>query len=146
MKKFFILLSIILVCSTFICCGKQLVESSREVNTYDKASISNISISDDIISLTFTYSGENQLHLGDWFILEIYENGTWYSLPYDIENAFELEAHPVNPNQSKTLEYNLKYVYKSLSAGNYRIVTKVSDFIEAGNYTDYYLAAEFEIK
>ena len=160
MKKIFTLCLLTLICSTFICCGnsqspnstesnltkKSLTQSSYEVNTFDQATISDISISDEIISLTFTYSGENQLNLGAWFIVEIYEDGMWYTLPYDIENCFDLVAYPVEPNQSKTMEYHLKYVYKSLSAGKYRIITEVSDFVETGNYTDYYLAAEFEIK
>ena len=160
MKKIYTLLSIILICCTFVGCNttpstnptenssteKQLEQSTREVNTFENATISDISISDDVIALTFSYSGENQLHLGDWFILEIYENETWYTLPYDIETGFELEAYPLEPNQSKTMEYSLKHIYKSLPDGKYRIVTKVSDFIETGNYTDYYLAAEFEIK
>ena len=160
MKKIYTMFYIILICCTFMGCNvnpstnptknnsskKHLTQSKYEVNAYDQATISDISISDEIITLTFTYSGENQLNLGAWFIVEIYEDGMWYTLPYDIENCFDLEAYPVEPNQSKTMEYHLESVYKSLPAGKYRIITEVSDFVETGNYTDYYLAAEFEIK
>jgi len=121
-------------------------ESTYTVNNFEYASITNISTNGDVITLEFTYTGENELDLGEWFVLETYENGTWYTLPYDIENCWQLLAYPVAPNQSKSLDYNLKYVYEPLSTGKYRIVTSVLDFIETGNYTKYYLAAEFEIE
>lgn len=150
MKKIFTLIPIILVCLISIGCNitpsTNSTKSTYEINTFDKASISDISLANGIISLTFTYSGENQLQLNDWFVLEIYKDGAWYTLPYDIDTDWPLLAYPVEPNQSKTHEYNLESVYKTLSAGKYRIVTEVSDFIETGNYTNYYLSAEFEIK
>lgn len=127
----------------------QPTESTYTVNNFENATISDISISGTTATLTFTYTGENQLHLGKWFVLEIYKDGTWYTLPYDIENNWELEAYLVEPNQSKSLDYNWEYWYEPLSAGEYRIVTKVTDFKKStfSNILDeYYLAKEFTIE
>lgn len=157
-KKYFLLFLILFVCCTFIGCNTTPADNSTEqkptestyvVNNFEDATISNISISENAATLEFSYSGENQLHLAEWFVLEVYDNGTWYTLPYDIENSWELEAYPVEPNQSRSMEYNWKYVYEPLSAGKYRIVTKVTDFKEstfANERNEYYLAKEFIIE
>lgn len=121
-------------------------ESTYTVNDFENASISDISISENTASLEFTYSGENILHLGDWFVLEIYKDGKWYTLPYEIEVTWELLAYPVEPNQSKSMDYNWEDIYSPLSAGKYRIVTKVIDFKNSDTSKDYYLAKEFTIE
>lgn len=171
-KKLTLFLSIILVCSSLVSCNEnqpnnsetpnptearetssdmdsnteQPVESSNNVNEFEDASISNISVSDTIITIEVSYTGEHQLNLGRWFALEIYENGTWYTLPYKTEITWNHVAYHVEPNQSRSMEYDWNHAYNPLSVGKYRIVIQVMDFVETGNYTNYYLAAEFEIK
>lgn len=125
---------------------KQPTESNYIVNEFDHADISNISVSDTIIKVEISYTGEHQLNLGEWFALEIYENGKWYTLPYKAEITWHQVAYPVEPNQSRSMEYDWSHVYNSLSAGKYRIVIKAMDFVKTGDYTNYYLAAGFEIK
>ena len=170
-KKLILFLSVISVCFSLVACNKnpsnnsqtinpteenetssemvsetkQPIASSYAVNEFEDATISNISVSGTVVTVEVTYTGELQLHLGSWFALEIYENGTWYTLPYKADIAWTQLAYPVEPNHSRSMEYDWNHAYDPLSSGKYRIVIEAIDFIETGNYTKHYLAAEFEI-
>lgn len=153
-----LLLIISFICLTLMSCSSEqqknsaqtkLNQSTYAVNIFENAVISDISIQENTATLEFTYTGNKQLLLEKWFILEIYENGIWYTIPYDITVTWEAIAYPIDPNHSINLAYNWNEVYTSLSAGKYRIVTKISEYVDSDISNDtsseYYLAKEFTI-
>ena len=88
-----------------------------------------------------------ELQYGDWYDIQVQQDGNWYSMPLIIDNAaYHDIAYPVQDQTTSVWEVNWSYFYGELPAGKYRIVKDIIDLREPGDYTKYYLAAEFEIK
>jgi len=119
------------------------------VNTFKGASLSVVedSVTNKSISVKVIYAGKNTGLLGSWFSIEIYKYGKWYILPYIKDNlSFDSIAYPIDESGFRIMDYNWNYMYHTLPSGQYRIITKILDFVEAGNFNEYYLAAEFNIE
>ena len=88
-----------------------------------------------------------ELQYGDWYDIQVQQDGNWYSMPLIIDNAaYHGIAYSVQDQTTSVWEVNWSYFYGELPAGKYRIVKDIIDLREPGDYTKYYLAAEFEIK
>ena len=106
------------------------------------------SIPEMFVSNVLVFSSEGkELQYGDWYDIQVHQNGNWYSLPLIIDNAAYHDIAYLVQNQTTSVwEINWSYFYGELPAGKYRIVKDIIDLREPGDYTKYYLAVEFEIK
>lgn len=140
----------VLSCLNFYGCSKKdaMSESTYDVNNFNDAYISVVgsSVTSESISVTVSYTGINTGLLGKWFIIEICQDNKWYEIPLIIQNYdVDGEAYPIGASSSRTMDYDWQYLYGSLPEGQYRIITRITDFIKAGDFKEYYLAAPFSI-
>ena len=86
------------------------------------------------------------IQFGEDYELQKVVDGKWYRVPYRIDNwAFEAVAYPAAEEKPVEWETQWEEFHGALSEGTYRIVKKVIDFRGTGDYTEYYLAAEFSV-
>ena len=86
------------------------------------------------------------INYGSDYDLQVFQDGEWYSLSYLIDNwAFTAEGYNAIKNVPSEFDINWEIFHGTLSAGDYRIVKNISDRKENGDFTTYYLAAEFRI-
>jgi hypothetical protein len=163
-NRIVMIITLIILSGIFICaCGNEketkkisitdenkiLDESTYSVNTFKDASITIVedSITDKSISVKIAYTGKYTGTLGSWFSVEIYRDGKWYKIPYIKDNIdFNDEAYPIDETGFRIMDYEWNDMYRALPAGKYRVITIILDFVEPGNFKDYYLAAEFNIE
>jgi hypothetical protein len=55
-------------------------------------------------------------------------------------------GYDLSPGEENKWDVDWKWLYGSLEAGEYRIITDILDFRATGDYDTYYLAAEFIIE
>lgn len=92
------------------------------------------------------YNDTNQEYqFGEYYDIQVQKDGQWYSLQTKNEIAFEAVAIGLKEGSSCTWDVNWEYAYGALPEGKYRIVKDIMDYRAPGDYTKYYLAAEFEI-
>ncbi len=90
---------------------------------------------------------DKEITFGDWYVIQSETNGKWKTMPYKVKNvAFHQVAY--NAPKDETISHEVKWdvLYGELTKGRYRIIKDMLDFRGTGDYTKYYLAAEFEIK
>jgi len=90
---------------------------------------------------------DKEITFGDWYVIQSETNGKWKTMPYKVKNvAFHQVAY--NAPKDETVSHEVKWdvLYGELPKGRYRIIKDMLDFRGTGDYTEYYLAAEFEIK
>lgn len=88
----------------------------------------------------------NQFIYGEYFSLEKKSNGSWYQVPAVIENyGFDAIGHNLASGEDSEWTVDWKWLYGSLSTGEYRIVKDILKFKSPGKYDTYYFAAEFAI-
>lgn len=90
---------------------------------------------------------DKEITFGEWYEIQVEVNGKWFPLPYIIENAaFNQPAYNAPKDETVIWEVKWEWLYGKLPKGRYRIIKDMLDFRGTGDYTKYYLAAEFEIK
>ena len=90
---------------------------------------------------------DKEITFGDWYEIQAEVNGKWFPLPYIIENAaFHQVAYNAPKDETVIHEVEWDVLYGELPKGRYRIIKDMLDFRGTGDYTKYYLVAEFEIK
>ena len=150
MKKFFILLCVVMICSGLVACSSKIILGATTpydiVNDFEYASMKIVDVSqeDQTITVEFSYSGENELLYGQYYEIEMLQDGKWYRLAQDSNIYFTSEAYVVETGQTRQKTYG--GAYDTLPAGHYRIIVEVDDFVETGVYTEYPLAAEFDVE
>ena len=90
---------------------------------------------------------DKEITFGDWYVIQSETNGKWKTMPYKVKKvAFHQVAY--NAPKDETVSHEVKWdvLYGELPKGRYRIIKDMLDFWETGDYTKYYLGAEFEIK
>lgn len=153
MKKNLLLFVSFLIATNLISCGTSISIGEKTpytiVNDFPGATMKVIEVNTDeeFITVEFSYSGENELSYGTSAYeheIEIYQDNEWHTLDYKKYDSIGL-GYSVKDGETHTEDY--KYTrYGKLPAGHYRIVKEVMNFIETGNYTEHYLAAEFDIE
>ncbi len=119
---------------------------TEEVNTLDGVTMymKKYSSTEGDVEIRNKYGKE--LQYGDWYDIQIQQDEEWYSLPLIIDNAgYHDIAYPVQDQTTSVWEVNWSYFYGELPEGKYRIIKDILDIREPGDYTKYYLAAEFDI-
>lgn len=137
------------------------IEESAEISLDEAAMKSNAYAVNNLDGVTlqlekYTNSGgsveirnETNLNIqyGEWFEIQVLIGDAWFALPYVIENAaFNEPAYNVPKDETAIWEVQWVWLYGELPKGTYRIVKDVMDFRGTGDFTEYYLADEFEIK
>lgn len=121
----------------------------RVVNDFDGFSISvkEGSLSPQGLTLVFTnQSGVTGVY-GEGFFLEKKIDGEWYEVPVQEEEyGFPDIGYELPPNETEDFTIDWEWLYGTLEAGEYRIVIQVLNVREPGDYDNYYLSAEFNIK
>lgn len=97
----------------------------------DKSDASNITVQ-------ITNNGDSDIMTGDWFAIEIYQDGDWCRLK---ELEFESIGYPIEPKQTKELVCNYKDICELEAFTQYRILKSFTD----ENNVKYYIAKEFEL-
>lgn len=129
----------------------ELVPSSLDaVNSFATVSLSAVagSVTETGMTVQFTSTNENECVYGDFYCLEIFLDGQWYQVPYIYaEGAVGWDdiGYSVSSGDVSKWSVDWYWLYGQLADGQYRIVKTILDFVSAGEYDTYYLAAEFMI-
>lgn len=98
------------------------------------------------VSLQITNETDKNILFGDSYALQTYQDGKWYELDYLIDNwAFTAIGYEMPPKSTRSFAVRWDVFHGELEPGNYRIVKDVDDFRGTGDYTQYYVGAEFII-
>ena len=118
----------------------------KPVNDLDGVSMKVISASPTFASLEILNTTDLQIRYGSDYDLQVFQDGEWYSLSYLIDNwGFTAIGYDTIKNVPSEFDISWELFHGTLSAGDYRIVKGISDFRGSGDFTRYYLAAEFRI-
>ena len=102
-------------------------------------------------SITVRITNDTDMNIecgGEDFCLKILdeETGEWRDLDTVIDDyGFFEEAYMIQKDSPLEMVINFEWLYGKLEPGRYQIVKTVTDFRGTGDYTDYVLAAEFDI-
>ena len=123
------------------------VGDSYELNTLDGVTMRMEKYTSTGGDIEIRNETDKKITFGDWYELQTEVNGKWISLPYIIDNAaFHQVAYNAPKDETVIHEVKWDVFYGKLPKGKYRIIKDMLDFMGTGDYTEYYLAAEFEIK
>lgn len=90
---------------------------------------------------------EKDIMFGDAYAIQRYADGQWHSVPYIIDNwGFHEVAYPLLKGAPQEADVDWEVFHGILEPGRYRIIKPVDDFRGTGDFTKYYLGAEFEIE
>lgn len=131
MKKTYILMSamvmsFIILIATYLSSNYFNMEKAKiqDINTNDiVASTSEDSIkhSTNLITLKIKNTSDIEYTYGKHFSLETYKDGSWYTVPFKKDTAFNEIAISLSPHKTNTESINLS-LFNKLSNGKYRIV------------------------
>lgn len=126
--------------STSVLCGKQ-------IDSLDGVTMEVTYATDKGANLAFTNNTDKTIQFGDDYSLQMLKDGEWYQVDKIIEDAaFNDIAYNVPLGGTNAWRVKWTYFHGILPKGNYRIVKTVMDFRGTGDYTNYLLAAEFEVE
>lgn len=98
-------------------------------------------------NLIFSNDTELEIYFGDSYILQKYVDDTWYEVGYLVDNwAVNAIAYNVPKGGFRSWSVRWEWLHGELEPGTYRIVKDVMDFRGTGDYTTYYLGAEFTVE
>lgn len=90
---------------------------------------------------------EGQFLSGQPFVLQIFENGQWNSLPHDLgEFAWTMEGWMIPMNDTVSWQVNWSWLYGELPSGHYRIGKGISLWFAPGDTREAMYYAEFVIE
>ena len=156
MKKKLISIILLLVSIILVACGNGNLTETKNwkyteydtVNNFDGVSmnIKEGSVSPTEATVIFENNSNNQGVFSDDFLLEKEIEGDWYQVPIIIdEYGFNDIGYELPPSEIEEFTIDWDWLYGSLDSGEYRIVKKLLDFRDTGDYDEYYLAAQFTI-
>lgn len=120
-------------------------EFTEEVNQFDGVTMIMEKYKATEGEVEFFNGTEKEVTYGDYFDIQAESDGEWYSLQVPDDIAYHAVAYPIAPGQTSIWQINWEWIYGSLPTGHYRIVKDVMDYRAPGDYTKYYMAAEFEM-
>ena len=137
---------------------------SREIDENAPKAIPKTVFDDDVnvlegVTMNITFYKPTSAHLeilnttdmnivyGDYYDLQMLQDGQWYSLSYLIDNwAFTAIGYEPKKNIPSEWYVDWTYFHGVLASGQYRIVKDFHVSKNEGDYTEYYMAAEFVIE
>ena len=119
---------------------------TEEVNTLEGISMEIISYDTVSAVVTINNTTQKEITFGEYYDLQILQDGKWYSLSYLIDNyAFDDIAYITTQNIPTQWSVDWTLFHGVLSAGRYRIVKPISVEQDLGDFAEYYLAVEFTL-
>lgn len=95
----------------------------------------------DSVTIEYINNTDTEVMFGEEPHLEIESNGRWYAVPVKEDAAWVDIGYILPPNGSDEKEFSLKFYYKNLNPGHYRIIKTF--FTDNGNVA---AAVEFDIQ
>lgn len=118
----------------------------EEVNHFPGVSMTLVDVSRTGARVEFLNETDLQVEFGEEYRLQAPGNGGWEDVPYKADDAaFHSIGYTMPKGQPVEWEADWEWLYGTLEPGHYRLVKEVMDFRGTGDYTNYRLAAEFEI-
>lgn len=98
-----------------------------------------------VFNIYDTAAPTGELTYSDAFVLEVQKDGTWQEAPIILEGSYSFNAiaHMISPEKNSEQELSWKWLYGTLSPGNYRIKKSITDFRDTGDYDEYTVYAQF---
>ena len=123
MKKYFVLILVIMLCITIMGCG------NNEFDQYDAA------------------APKGELSYGEDYVIEVLKDGKWEEAPITVEGDYAFIGIGYNLPCEKISEKEIDWhwLYGELVPGEYRIGKGVIDLIESGNFDKYMVYAHFTL-
>lgn len=121
---------------------------TEEVNRLDGVSMRMEQYQSTEGEVEFVNTTDTEYIYGEYYDIQVQKDGVWYSLQYAVDGnvAFNAVGYNAAAGTTSVWQVNWEWLYGELPAGQYRIVKDILDVREPGDYTKYYLAAEFEIQ
>lgn len=156
MKKIYVFLIGLSVSILLVACGNGNSTETKDwestqydtVNNFDGVSmnIKEGSSSPTGLTVIFENNSDKQGIYSDDFLVEKETKGDWYQVPTIIEEyGFNDIGYELPPSEIEEFTIDWEWLYGSLDTGEYRIVKKVLDFRDTGDFDEYNLAAKFTI-
>ncbi len=119
----------------------------EEVNVIEGVTMSIYSYKPTYAILEILNTTDMNIIYGDYYDLQVLQDGKWFSLSYLIDNwGFTAIGYYAQTDIPSEWAVNWTGFHGVLAPGQYRIVKDVQNFRGSGDYTKYYLAAEFVIE
>lgn len=99
--------------------------------------------------LRITNTTDLKIEYGEDYSLEVLDkkNGEWSQVSTKVDNyGFDSIAYQAPKNRPVTYKLNWRTLYGKQKPGTYRIIKPFLDFRSTGDYTEYTIMAEFQIK
>ena len=123
------------------------VGDSYELNTLDGVSMWMDKYTSTGGDVEIRNATDKEITFGEWYEIQTIVEGKWVPMPYIVENVgFNEPAYYAPKDETVIWKAEWNWIYGELPKGRYRIIKDMLDFRGTGDYTKYYLAAEFEIK
>lgn len=158
MKRFLYSLFFIATCITLLsaCGSDQVVETKDwEPTIYD--SINNLdgvtmivkegTVSSTGLTVTFENNSDKRCIFSEDFLLEKKKEGKWYQVPFIPGSTYGHgdPGYALDSADVRDWTVDWEWLYGSLDRGEYRIVKRILDVREPGDYDEHNLIAEFTI-
>lgn len=128
---------------------KNAVPFENALNSLAGVSMEVVEGSPNAVSVKLRLKNETDMEIlyGDSYEIQRYSDGQWYSVPYIIDNwGFHDIAYTLKKNVLQEITVDWQVFHGSLKPGRYRIIKDMNDFRGTGDFTKYYMGAEFEIQ
>lgn len=116
----------------------------HEVNTLEGVELSMEKYTNTHGDLEIVNQLRKEFTGGEWFTIQRKVDEQWYDLAMP-DLVWHDIGYRISPADTTVLPITWEYMYGELPVGEYRVVTKVLDIREPGDFDEYYLADEFEI-
>ena len=157
MKRKVVFILILLFSIVLIACGNENSTETKDwestqydvVDNFDGVTmnIKENTVSSMGLTLVFKNNSDKQGIYSNDFLLESKIKGDWYQLPTILdEYGFNDIGYELPPSENKEFSIEWDWLYGSLDPGEYRIIKKILDFRDTGDYDEYYLTAQFTIE
>lgn len=121
-------------------------EALLDANTLEGVGMMLLDVTPTSARLSILNATDLDIRYGSDYNLQFFDQDDWHDVPYLIDNAaFTAEAYMALKDHPSEWDVNWEVFHGTLEPGKYRIVKPVMDFRGTGDYTEYYLDAEFTI-
>lgn len=121
----------------------------KTVNNFDGVTmiVKKETLSSNGLTVIFQNKSDKLCTYGEKFWLEKKINGKWYQVPVSIKDNYGFHdiGYEVASGHESELEVDWNWLYGILDIGEYRIIKDALDFRKTGDYSTYFLTAEFRI-
>lgn len=127
--------------------GELTVSDRQELDTVEGVTMEVTYATSMGANLLLTNTTDKRIVFGDDYSLQTKMDGTWYEVGYIIDNwAFPSIGYEILNGDTRSWSTRWQIFHGELEPGDYRIVKSALDSRGSGDFTKYYLGAEFVVK